>query len=182
MNLSQLRKLNFLLEKVNVKSAPSHDEIKVPYLQNVPCSEFLCKLFNKCLELGESPLPWMCSIIKPIPKPGGNPLNPSDYRGISLQSCVTKILCFVMRLTEYVEDNVLLAEEQNGFRSNRNCQDHIYSLYNIVHGRKLLKKHTFAVFIDFRKAFESVPRSLLWNKPQSQFGLRGPFLDLLKSL
>ena len=77
----------------------------------------------------------------------------------------------------------ILAEEQNGFRSNRSCQDHIiYSLYNIVHGGKLLKKHTFAVFIDFRKAFDSVPRSLLWNKLQSQFGLRGPYLDLVKSL
>ena len=104
-----VEEIEFALKKINVKSAPGHDGIKVPYLQNVPCSEFLCNLFNKCLELGESPLPWMCSIIKPIPKPGGNPLNPSDYRGISLQSCVTKILCFVMnvRLTEYVESNVL---------------------------------------------------------------------------
>ena len=110
----------------------------VSFLKNPSCTSFLCQLFNKCLGSGRVPFPWLQSIINPIPKPGGNPLDPSDYRGISLQSVATKVLCCILnaRLSEFVEANKLLVEEQNGFRVGRNCQDHIFSLHNLVHGRK----------------------------------------------
>ena len=72
---------------------------------------------------------WLKSIIKLIPKPGGDPLNPSDYRGISLQSVIMKVFCSILntRLGEYLEDNHLLAEEQNGFHKERGCIDHLFT-------------------------------------------------------
>ena len=136
------------------------------------------------MSLGVVPCPWQQSIIKPIPKPGGNSIDPNDYRGISLQSVVTKVLCYIMnsRLCEYLEHLNLLVEEQNGFRKGRSCQDHIFSLHSIIHCRKILRQDTYAVFIDFRKAFDSVNRELLWNKLQQKFGIQGSFLTLLKGL
>ena len=179
-----LEEVDTALLKLNSKSAPGPDDIMVSFLKNPLCASFLCQLFNKCLGAGKVPFPWLQSIIKPIPKPGGNPLDPSDYRGISLQSVVTKVLCCTLnaRLSDYLETNKLLVEEQNGFRVGRSCQDHIFSLHNLVHGRKAQGLDTFAVFIDFRKAFDSVNRQLLWNKLQINFGISGPFLELLKGL
>ena len=144
-----LVEIAFALNKINTHSAPGPGNIKVAHISNSLCCEFLCDLFNKCLTLGSTPDAWLQSIIKPIPKPGGNPLDPSDYRDISLQSIAVKTLCSVMntRLCEYLELNNLLAEEQNGFRAGRSCQDHIFSLHTIVQNRKLQKKDTFAVFI-----------------------------------
>ena len=176
--------LEFAFHKAYSKSAPGHDGMKFSFLDNAVCSTLLLKLFNKCLEIGISPLVWASSIIKPILKPGGNSIDPSCYRGISLQSCVTKLLCHIMnyRLCDYLESNQLLYEEQNGFRSGRGCADHIFSLHSIVQCRKTLGKDTFAVFIDFRKAFDSVNRDLVWSKVERCFGVDGSFLNLLKSL
>ena len=178
------QEVELAIQNINTKSAPGPDEIKVPFIQNKICSSFLGILFNKCLSLGVVPCPWQQSIIKPIPKPGGNSIDPNDYRGISLQSVVTKVLCYIMnsRLCEYLEHLNLLVEEQNGFRKGRSCQDHIFSLHSIIHCRKILRQDTYALFIDFRKAFDSVNRELLWNKLQQKFGIQGSFLTLLKGL
>ena len=161
--------LEFAFHKANSKSAPGYDGMKFSFIDNAVCSSLLLNLFNKCLEIGISPLVWASSIIKPILKPGGNFIDPSCYRGISLKSCVTKLLCHIMnsRLCDYLESNQLLSEEQNGFRSGRGCADHIFSLHSIVQCRKTLGKDTYAVFIDFRKAFDSVNRDLLWSKVEA---------------
>jgi len=40
----------------------------------------------------------------------------------------------------------------------------------------------FAVFIDFKKAFDSVNRDLPWAKLEHTFKINGTFLDLLKGM
>ncbi len=51
---------------------------------------------------------------------GTSQVGPSQkaYRGISLQSVVMGVFCSILnaRLGEYLEENQLLVEEQNGFR------------------------------------------------------------------
>jgi len=68
------------------------------------------------------------------------------------------------RLTNITESNNLLCEEQNGFRKNRSCIDHIYSLTSIIRNQKNSKKSTFVCFVDFEKAFDRVDRDLLFYK------------------
>ena len=71
-----MEELEFAFHKANSKSAPGHDGMKFSFLDNAVCSTLLLKLFNKCLEIGISPLVWASSIIKPILKPGGNSIDP----------------------------------------------------------------------------------------------------------
>ena len=47
------------------------------------------------------------------------------------------------------------------FVKGRSTIDHISSLTNIIETRKLKRKQTFVAFIDFRKAYDSIDRSLL---------------------
>ena len=95
-----------------------------------------------------------------------------------------KVFCSVLnnRLCDYLESNDLLAVEQNGFRKGHSCQDHILMLNTILDGRKALRCSTFTCFIDFKKAFNSVNRALLWYKLQSFFGIQGQFLNMIKAL
>ena len=58
----------------------------------------------------------------------------------------------------------ILSDEQNGFRSNRSCEDHIFVLSSVIQKRLSDKKDTFAAFIDFSKAFDSIDRELLLFK------------------
>ena len=57
-----------------------------------------------------------------------------------------------------MEEENLVVNEQNGFRQNRSCIDHIFFLHNILCIRNLLKVQTFCAFIDFQKAFDYVDR------------------------
>ena len=54
--------------------------------------------------------------------------------------------------------------EQNGFRSGRNCLDHIYSLTSIVPNRMRTNLPTYCAFVDFQKAFDWVNRDMLLYK------------------
>ena len=54
-----------------------------------------------------------------------------------------------------IEDNHLLAEEQNGFCKERGCTDHLFTLSNIVESRRHLGNDTFDCFVDCSKAFDS---------------------------
>ena len=77
-----------------------------------------------------------------------------------------KIHCSVLnhRLTQLAEQNDILAEEQNGFRPNRSCTDHLITLTIIINTRKITRKSTFIGFVDFSKAYDKINRNLLWHK------------------
>ena len=66
-----------------------------------------------------------------------------------------------IRLNYFAEDNDLIVEEQNGFRSDRSCLDHIFTLQNTLRIRNELNSQTFCAFIDFKKAFDYVDRDFL---------------------
>ena len=72
-------------------------------------------------------------------------------------------------------------DEQNGFRKKRSTTDHISSLVNLVDTRKKLKKSTFCAFIDFKKAYDTINRSLLWKR-LSDIGISGRMFQAVKSL
>ena len=85
------------------------------------------------------------------------------------------------RLNFWVEENDLLVPEQLCFRRDASCMEHVMLIYLVTENRKLLGKDTFLCFIDFRKAFDSVNRNLLWYKLQL-YGLNGALLNIISHL
>ena len=118
-------------------------------------------LFNKIYESSITPTIWNLAIVKPIPKNSlADPRLPLEYRGISLLSTVYKLFTSVLnnRIVQIAEQHKLYADEQNGFRKNRSCEDHLFSLSSIIRNGKREKLPTF---VDFEKAFDRVDRNLL---------------------
>ena len=136
------------------------------------------------MKTGSVPDTWLKVVIKPIPKGNNQSTIPSEYRGISLQSFIAKSYCRILnnRLREYIENNSKISDEQNGFRQNGCCQDHILTLTTILENRILQNRDTFACFINFRKAFDCVDRELLWRKLETRYSISGNFLNALKAL
>ena len=92
----------------------------------------LYDLFNICFDYGIIPDKWSESIISPIIKSNNSdPRKPGNYRGISLLSSIAKVYGSVLnnRLMKYLDKKIFLCEEQNGFRQNRSCLDHMYSSF-----------------------------------------------------
>ena len=127
---------------------------------------------------------WNKSVIKPIPKTSWESKNPNDFRGISLQSVIMTTYCRILnsRFSDWIELNSILSEEQNGFRPGRCCLDHIFTSSSIVENRMIGNHDTFACFIDFRKAFDSINCHSLWKKFHSKYVINGNFLMALKSM
>ena len=106
------------------------------------------------------------------------------HRTIEVYLFVAKTYCRILnhRLREWLEVNDALCDEQNGFRADRCCQDHIFALTSTMENRMGRKEDTFTCFIDFKKAFDCVNRDVLWKKLSLRFGLSGNFLLAIKAL
>ena len=127
--------------------------------------EILHELFQKYFIYGLRPSAFCKATINPIPKNAANdPRVPLNYRGISLLSCVGKLYSAVLnvRLTRFLEGNSKVVEEQNGFRSGRSTEEHIFTATTVLKDRLVQNKETFIAFIDFQKAFDWVNRDCLF--------------------
>ena len=102
-----------------------------------------------------------------------------NYRGISLLSCISKLYSSIMnkRITQYLEENDILAEEQNGFRSGRSCEDHVFTLSSVIRNNASV----FMAFIDLKKAFDFVDRNMLLYK-LLQTNINGKMYDSIKNI
>lgn len=130
------------------------------------------------------PSDWGKGIIHPIPKSStADHRDPLSYRGITLANSMYKIYCHVLneRLTKWAEANHVVLDNQNGFRSQRSTIDQIMSLVNIIDTRKKNRLPTFCAFIDFKKAYDYINRSILWERLR-MVGVGGRMLSAIQSL
>ena len=137
-----------------------------------------------CFDSHKVPGIWIQALIYPIPKsPTNDPRVPLNYRGISLLSVISKLYTSALntRLSNYTEENDYIVNEQNGFRPDRSCLDHIFVLKDALRIRNELNSQTFCAFIDFRKAFDYIDRDALMYKLRN-IGIKGNFYYAIKAL
>ncbi len=128
-----------IVNKAKSGKAPGIDGLISDIFKNHNSIVLLTSLLNTCLREHLIPTTWSLGVINPIPKSANNdPRVPLNYRGISLLSVPGKLYTAAIshRLSHYLEINKLLTDEQNGFRPNRSCLDHIFALHNICNNRK----------------------------------------------
>ena len=146
-------------------------------------------LFNTCLRENLVPGMWKRAIIHPIPKESGKITDPLKYRGLALQSCILKMFSNVLndRVTKFLEDMGGISDTQNGFRKNRSCLHHIFSLVTIAkncivrQSGKLPNSGLFVGFVDFHKAFDVIDRDLLIHRLAAT-GVKGPILSVIQQM
>ena len=133
--------------------------------------ESLSGIFNLSLETNIVPNDWKIARVSPIFKPGDR-CDSNNYRPISVISAVVRIFEKPMfdQLENYLTTNNLLNHRQSGFRSLFSTATALLDLTNEwcfnIH-RKLVNG---AIFLDLRKAFDTVDHTILLKKLQ-YFGL-----------
>ncbi|KAJ4436467.1 hypothetical protein ANN_16498, partial [Periplaneta americana] len=117
------------------------------------------------------------SIIVPIFKKGDK-TNCSNFRGISLL-LTYKILSNILlrRLTPYVDE--INGDHQCGFRRNRSTIDQIFSIRQIMEKKWEYKGTVHQLFIDFKKAYDSIKREVLYDI-LIEFGIPKKLVRLIK--
>ena len=68
------------------------------------------------------------------------------------------------RIVGYCNQLDIFVDEQNGFRKERSCEDHIFVLNSIIRNRLNNQKATYGSYIDLEKAFDWINRDMLLYK------------------
>lgn len=163
-NLMEIREQ---FKKIKENKAPGED--RVPYEFFVHATdEFLMALvndFTRILNGRDDYDMFRSSVIFPIHKKGDANL-PSNYRGITFMNCIGKLMIGMVnsRLTEWIKREQVLNEYQAGFRKGYSTVDNVFNLVSIVSIKLAEKKKVYAFFVDFKAAFDRVPRNHLIYK------------------
>ena len=179
-----LEEVEKVLNRLKNNKACGFDCIPNEVLKNKDVKTVLHKLFDLYFKYGKVPSIWLKTIISPIPKSSTkDPHVPLNYRGISLISCVAKAYSSLLnrRIVNYCEQFNIYNEEQNGFRHDRSCVDHIFAHTCIIRNRLNDKQSTYCCYIDMQKAFDWVDRDLLFYK-LLLYNIDGPIFNAVKSL
>ena len=107
----------------------------------------------------------------------------SNYRGITVGSVIAKLFAMILdhRIAVWAEDEGIKAKGQAGFRKDFRTTDNIFVLKSLIDKQKQTHGKLYWCFVDFKKAFDTVPRGLLWQVLET-VSIRGPILDCIKSL
>ena len=143
--------------KLNTGKAPGHDGIPPEVLKYCDLDEIILQFANDVLTKEVKPEQWSVLDIIPVPKSGDLGLT-TNYRGISLSAIAAKMTnkMILNRILPAIDPH--LRPNQNGFRPGRTTAAHILALRRIIESAKKFNLKAILVFIDFKKAFDSIHR------------------------
>lgn len=163
-----MNEIHRAITKIKPGKAPGPDGIGSDFLKALPQSGvvFLLNLCNQVLASEHIPTSWTSATLTLIHKKGDTH-NPRNYRGIALLNNPLKLFTSMLndRLTFWADANAKIPESQSGFRKSRSCLDNIFVLQNCIQSEiKSGNKYMYGIFIDFERAFDSVPHAKLFDK------------------
>lgn len=143
--------------------------------------EFLQILFNKIKMGDKMPNAFRTSFLLPFYKRKGDSRDCGNYRAIKLMSHTKKIWERVNcnRIMEIVIGK--MPQNQCGFVPERSTSDAIQALRITMEKYRDAKQDLHIVFIDFEKAFDRIPRSLIWVALR-YYGVPEPYVEIIKDM
>jgi len=163
------------------RKAPGPDHLRKEMLKPILADilPLLLHLFHLCWAWSYTPTSWRVAQVVPIYKKD-NPLDPSNYRPISLTSVLRKLLERCIHPT-LLSNSPQLDLAQGGFRQSRGSLDQALCLAEICN---ILRKYhgtsPVLAFLDIKSAYDTVDRKLIWRKLHDV--TPSPLLSLLRNL
>ena len=142
----------------------------------------LTVIFNHLLDHSVVPGQWSATLITLLFKKG-DPTLWGNYRPIAIVQLLSKVYAMIMhhRLSAWAESEGVREPAQTGFRPHQATTHHAFVLQHHITRYKAAHKKLYCCFIDFAKAYDSVPRHKLWQRLYD-LGVRGKILHAIKSL
>ena len=172
-----------ILLGIKASKASGLDNISPRMLKDaaVVVAKPLTRIVNESLSQGTVPREWKCAKITPLFKKGlSNHMD--NYRPISVLPVVPKVLERVAhhQLHSFLSQHKLLNPYRCGFRRNHSTEFAAIAFSDYIRRGMDLGLFTGVLFIDLRKAFDSVDHQILISKLES-YGLRDIELDWFRN-
>lgn len=137
--------------------------------------------FSHIISDGLLPMEWKKATVVPIFKKGTRS-DCKNYRPISLTCTLCKVFERLLKdvMLDFLLKNDLLNHSQHGFVPNRSCGSALLTFLEKVTSNVDNRKSVDVIYLDFSKAFDSVPHNYLIYKLRS-FGFDGIVIKLIKS-
>jgi hypothetical protein len=161
---------------------PPHVAGTAPTSHLNPLVAPLTTIFNHLLDNSVVPDQWSATLITLLFKKG-DPTLWGNYRPIAVVQLLSKVYAMIMhhRLSAWTESEGVREPAQTGFRPHHATTHHAFVLQHHITRYKAAGKKLYCCFIDFAKAYDSVPRHKLWQRLYD-LGVRGKILHAVKSL
>lgn len=164
------------LNKLNPSKSAGPDGIHPRVLKETANSICLplSIIYSKSLAEGHLPPEWKEAVVTPIHKKGSK-ITAGNYRPVSLTTIVGRMMESLVRdsLVKHMMEGNLFCDAQHGFVPGRSCMTQL--LISIEIWTELLDSGAplDVIYLDFKKAFDSVPHQRLLSKLKS-YGVIGP--------
>ena len=137
----------------------------------------LTQLFNQSILQGKFPRILKIANVIPLYKKGAK-TDINNYRPISLLNVFSKIFEKVMKkfLINFVDSNKILLGSQFGFQRGKSTEDVLTRFSENIYNQLNKSNSVLSIFIDFSKAFDTVPHNILLNKLE-HYGIRHNVLN-----
>ena len=162
-----IEKVEQLIDNMKAKTSYSHDTMSNKVLKHLKTeiSKPLTHLINISIIHNHVPNSWKTAKMCPIFK-SGDPSQPTNYRPISLLPTMSKILerAVSNQVYGFLERNKLFYPLQFGYRHRHSCEGLLLNLMDYISKARDKNKHVLNIYIDLRKAFDTVPWDIMFKK------------------
>lgn len=121
-------------------------------------------LFSECIRQSYLPKEWRLHHVIPIPKSGDKSFA-SNYRPISLLCCISKVLEKIIynKISDHLTKH-WISSSQFGFLKHHSTVKQLLYFVDSIHSGLSHSSQVDVLYLDIRKAFDSVPHNELLSK------------------
>ena len=168
-----------LLLALRIDKSAGPDQIHPRILKEIAhqIAKPLTKIYQLSVTGGIVPCQWKLANVVPIFKKGSRS-SPENYRPVSLTSVLSKLLekLISKRVMEHLLINNIIPRQQHGFLKGKSTATNLLESLNIWIEMQEHNVPVDVIYLDYSKAFDTVPHQRLVLKLQS-IGIRGNLLN-----
>ena len=143
----------------------------------------ICNIINSSLESATVPSEFKCALVTPLIKKPDAKYELKNYRPVSNLPYVSKLVEKVVsvQLKSYKEDNGLNEELQSAYKKNHSTQTALLKVFDEILTKMDKQEVVFLTLLDLSAAFDTVDHSILLQRLNHTFGIKGKAFKWIQS-